>query len=58
MQDAIRRLFRTFNAAPCPTGLLAQYLPRQAEAIIAGTLDTAAEAIMKENIKYVLRSYR
>ena len=58
VQDATRRLFRNFNAAPCPTGLLAQFLPRQAEAIIAGTLDTAAEAIVKENIKYVLRSYR
>ena len=58
VQDATRRLFRNFNAAPCPTGLLAQFLPRQAEAIIAGTLDTAAEAIVKENIKYVLRSYQ
>lgn len=58
VQRAIKRLFRNFNATPCPTGLLAQYLPRQAEAVIAGTLAATAEALVKENIKYVLRSYR
>jgi D-tagatose-1,6-bisphosphate aldolase subunit GatZ/KbaZ len=54
---AIKLLLENVNASPLSFGLLYQYFPRQAESIIAGKLDKSAEALLKEQVCYILRTY-
>lgn len=57
VREAAERLVRNINAKHLPFGLIHQFLPRQAEAVMAGELEAEAEALIKENICYVLRTY-
>ena len=53
----ITRLIHNVDAAPPSFGLLDQFLPRQVRDVISGEIDKRAETLIKEQIKYVLRTY-
>ena len=57
MQTAQARLFRNFDAAPVPSGLLAQFFPRQFDEVIAKRLTPDAERLVFRQIQYVLETY-
>lgn len=57
LNAATARLVANINAKTLPFGLVHQFMPRQAEAVMAGELKAEAEALLKENICYVLRTY-
>lgn len=54
---AIARLIHNVDAAPPSFGLLDQFLPRQVRDVISGEIDGRTETLIKEQIKYVLRTY-
>lgn len=58
VEDAISLLLENIDSAEVPFGLLHQYMPRQAEAVISGKLPMRAEALLKYNISNVLRTYK
>ncbi|MBD5168755.1 MAG: class II D-tagatose-bisphosphate aldolase, non-catalytic subunit [Oscillibacter sp.] len=57
VKASIDRLIRNINEADIPLGVLHQYMPKQAEAALAGELELRAETLVKENIRYVIRTY-
>ena len=57
VQTAQARLFRNFDAAPVPSGLLAQFFPRQFDEVIAKRLTPDAERLVFRQIQYVLETY-
>lgn len=57
VKQALERLIRNIDSLKIPIGLLHQYLPVQADEIIAGKLECSAAAIIKENVCLCLRTY-
>jgi D-tagatose-1,6-bisphosphate aldolase subunit GatZ/KbaZ len=54
---SIARLICNVDAAPPSFGLLDQFLPRQVADVISGNIDRKATTLIKEQVKYVLRTY-
>lgn len=58
VKESLDLLIRNFDSLDVPVGLIHQYLPAQADSIIAGKLGKTAEDLIKENVCYVLRTYQ
>jgi D-tagatose-1,6-bisphosphate aldolase subunit GatZ/KbaZ len=58
IKDSIARLIRNIDAVTIPFGLLSQYFPEQRETILTANGRITAEALIKERIKGVIRTYR
>ena len=54
---SLARLMRNLGNSPAPLPVVAQYLPRQAEAIRAGVLNNEPGAIIRHRIKETLARY-
>lgn len=57
VKQSLTRLIQNINSIDIPIGILHQYLPTQADEIIAQQLKCTAESLIKENICLCLRSY-
>jgi D-tagatose-1,6-bisphosphate aldolase subunit GatZ/KbaZ len=57
ISKALARLIQNLHESPTPLPLVAQYLPRQAEAIRAGTIDNNPIAIIHHKIQESLARY-
>ncbi|HWA96576.1 MAG TPA: D-tagatose-bisphosphate aldolase, class II, non-catalytic subunit [Terracidiphilus sp.] len=55
--DTLARLIQNLRNSPAPLPLIAQYLPRQAEAIRADVLDNKPDAIIRHKIQESLARY-
>lgn len=55
VEAALDRLAR--NAADIPLGLLMQYMPKQADKVLAGALAPDAMSLMKDKVKDILSTY-
>lgn len=58
LRNAVSVLIKNIDEIKIPFGLMHQYLPQQADAVIAGRLKPTAENLIKENVAYVLRTYK
>ena len=57
VRDAVERLFATFDAAPPPLALVAQFLPSAVDALRAGRLQLRARDLVIHHVRGVLHDY-
>lgn len=58
IKASIKRLIKNINALSIPYGLISQYFPEQKESVIGAAGTAAAEKLIKQRIKNVIRTYR
>ena len=57
MEEAISRLFRNLDEAGIPMNMLHQYMPRQYNKVIAGSLKKRAAALAKDCVVTFVEDY-
>ncbi len=57
VRDAVERLFATFDAAPPPPALVAQFLPSAVDALRAGRLQLRARDLVIHHVRGVVHDY-
>ena len=58
VKAALNRLLNNLSCVQIPLGMLHQYLPEQADAVVAGTLENAPKALIWDKVCLCLKTYR
>lgn len=57
VEAALQRLIANLDAQPLPLGLLSQFLPEQAQAVVEGRLAGRAEDLARDKVRQLLARY-